>query len=227
MLSLPFSYMSNSSLKNNLVYYWNLDGNSTTSFGNNNGTDTAISYTGTGILSSGATFNGSTSQISLVTRPVTSENADYSISIWVNWNVLKSAFSFNTNFNGTICIGIGQLTSVGNIIFQTITNSGQFNNLDSGIFPATGRWYHIVATYLHNATATLRVMKIYVDGVLCGTTSPIAGTTQGGSNTFVFGKTGAVFFNGKIDEVGTWSKVLNASEVLELYNTGIGRKHPF
>ena len=37
---------------------------------------------------------------------------------------------------------------------------------------------------------------------------------------------GGLYFNGKLDEVGIWSRDLSASEVTELYNAGAGLQYP-
>lgn len=48
-----------------------------------------------------------------------------------------------------------------------------------------------------------------------------------GSGTFYLGQFLGTYADGIIDEAGRWSRVLTASEVLTLYNTGVGMTHPF
>jgi hypothetical protein len=36
-----------------------------------------------------------------------------------------------------------------------------------------------------------------------------------------------LYWDGWIDEVGTWSRALSAAEETELYNAGAGKTHPF
>ena len=53
-------------LRDNIVAYYKLDGNSNDSVGTNNGTDTAITYSvANGKINQGAGYNGSTSKITI------------------------------------------------------------------------------------------------------------------------------------------------------------------
>jgi hypothetical protein len=53
----------------------------------------------------------------------------------------------------------------------------------------------------------------------CGTVEPL--------NLGVFNAVGGAWFNGLIDEVGVWKRVLSPSELTTLYNSGVGNSYPF
>ena len=79
-------------------------------------------------------------------------------------------------------------------------------------------------------------MKIYLNGVQGTTTTTLSGGTGASgisdiSNTsaeLLFGKYGdnTLYFNGKIDAVTIWTKILSQDEVTQLYNSGTGKQYP-
>lgn len=216
--------ITNTNLLTGLTHSYTFEGNSNNYNGTTNGTDTDITYNN-GKIGQCAAFNGSSSFVSFSTKPI-NENADYSISFWCKWTALNNALVFNQNFNGTVCIGVGLITGSGTITFRTIVNGSANVDADSGITPVLGQWYHIVITFTYNVTATLRLQKIYVDGVLKATASPVGGSTQGASNIFYLGRSTA-FFSGLLDELSIWNRVLSDSEAKSLYNGGNGLTNPF
>jgi PKD repeat protein len=107
----------------------------------------------------------------------------------------------------------GQLTfGVWTGFQNTITSPQAYNN---------GQWHHMVATQ-----SSTDGMKLYVDGVLVGTNSQtqaqdytgywrVGGDSDWGGDS--------PFFDGVIDEVAIYSKVLGASSVSSHYTAGGGQ----
>lgn len=96
-------------------------------------------------------------------------------------------------------------------------------------FLAVNTWYHIVYTKTGTTSAW------YINGV---SKTPTANLSTGGLTTSAgyfrigtyAGGTGGVGnrqFDGVIDEVGIWSRVLTSTEVTTLYNSGSGLQYPF
>ncbi len=78
-----------------------------------------------------------------------------------------------------------------------------------------GEWHHIVAT--HTSSTNI----IYVDGVK--ENEEDAGPFDGGSDVFKIGMVlDAWHFDGFVDDVRIYNRVLSQTEVSELYNTGSG-----
>ena len=77
-----------------------------------------------------------------------------------------------------------------------------------------GNWHHVVGTQTGSDT------RIYVDGVLSGTAATTANVTaslfRAGTDVGLFNTS----FNGSIDDVRRYDRVLTPSEVLQLYNAG-------
>lgn len=109
-----------------------------------------------------------------------------------------------------------------------ITNTGGSNNVVTANnfgAPSTGTWYYVVAW--HDAAGN--TINISVNN---GTANSAA-TTLAPSDTAVAttlgGRTGIAtrYWDGRLDEVGFWKRVLTADEKTFLYNGGNGRSHPF
>lgn len=86
----------------------------------------------------------------------------------------------------------------------------------------TGTWHHTCGTWDGSN------MTLYLDGSSVATqnASGIAsGVTSGTQIGASFGPSG--LFDGKIDEVGFWTRELSASEITQLFNGGSGLQYPF
>ncbi len=83
-----------------------------------------------------------------------------------------------------------------------------------------GAWHHIAYTY--NGSSSASGMNLYVDGALSnGYTwfDTLTGSIQNNSSLEIGGRGDGFFFNGLIDEVKIYSRVLSASEVLSEYQS--------
>lgn len=97
----------------------------------------------------------------------------------------------------------------------------------SGVSVATGQWRHVVQTWTSATGAT----KLYVDGALVADQPLAPGTSIPGGGCIVLGQEqdtlcggfdASQAFDGQLDEVGLWNRVLTATEVAALYNGGAG-----
>ena len=83
-------------------------------------------------------------------------------------------------------------------------------------------WHHVVFQW----DTTTQKSKLYVDGVFVGEESiaafgPISDRLSWAAGVNGYG------FNGRIDEIGVWNRVLNDAEITQLYNGGAGKAYPF
>lgn len=103
-------------------------------------------------------------------------------------------------------------------------NSTSFNfTILSNVKLTRSKWYHIAFTIdaLNNSTI------LYVDGNLVGSTNqvPVIPTSSTiTSQIFTIGNHDAANwgFDGKIDDVGVWNRILTAQEINALHNAGVG-----
>lgn len=81
-----------------------------------------------------------------------------------------------------------------------------------------GTWYHLLLTY-DGATVTG-----YLNGKSQGTVSASGNGATGGNSFAIMGRQfdGSGFAVGMVDETGVWNKVLTATEISDLYNSGDG-----
>jgi hypothetical protein len=139
-----------------------------------------------------------------------------SISIWMN---LESVTHASKDFTAVdCCTGSGaggfvlkfnHTTGVLYFTFGTETNKASTSAL------SIATWYHIVATW--NTSRK----EIFVNGVSVGANETDETMTAGGTNFRVGTDFNNVSnFDGIIDELGIWSRVLTQTEITNLYNSG-------
>ena len=114
-------------------------------------------------------------------------------------------------------------------VFSFGTGGGYRDIRSSTEILATNRW-HFIAFTTPDRLATVSEIKLYVDGVQVGTTDASSGTF-GVANTLATGNTLNIgrrpgtsghdlHFNGLVDDVRLFHRVLSASEIAALYVRG-------
>lgn len=163
-------------------------------------------------------FNGSTDYI-IKTSPVSmpSGNGVYTITLWAMFHSIGGG-------QHRIVLGMGDIESTKRVLAITTQASGS-NNLwvahwgadwDTGFTLSLNTWYHFAVEY--NGTNE----KLYVNGEYYA---------QGGSNTFNLSPDPLVIggsdfydplpngpFDGKVDDVRIYTRVLSTDEITEIYN---------
>lgn len=215
------------SLKNDLVCYYKMEGNSNDSVGSKNGTDVSILYsTDYGKVLQGAAVITNGGYIQL---PDTAKGGNsMSMSIWVYPTIgSKAIYSESESAYANL-----DITTDEAITFHVKTSTASYVSFNSptGSCPI-GRWNHIVRTY----NATTGYLKGYINGV--EVVSQLIGGNQSYNNTpnnnvlgtynQGAGPTVGAPLLGYIDEVGIWSRALTQEEVTQLYNSGSGLQYPF
>ena len=146
---------------------------------------------------------------------------EYSISVWFHPDTVTGTSSYiildrNTE-NTYFSYGLEILP----------THELRFSSWSStyleirGIYINYGKWYHVVVT------VGTKEAKLYLNGILQATKSVLISETPGSGLTIggyygAYGFEKANFFEGKIDEIGIWNRVLTNQEVNNLYNNGEG-----
>ena len=230
-------------LTDNIVAYWKLDessGNASDSSGSgltltNVGT---LTY-GTGKINNGGNF---TATKYLDGGDILDfERTDaFSISAWYKTTSLTTQsiitkHGLTSPYSGWSLRlyqlgGSGHLKAIFQLSNNAVSNANILNietnedNFDSADF------VHIVVTYSGNSLAS--GVKIYLNNdeqtlitnaqtlsasILNDISLNIGSRADGGGNQF----------EGMIDEVGVWSRILTSDEVAELYNSGDGLQYPF
>lgn len=206
-------------LVDNLVAYYKLDTDWTDVLATYNATNTSSTITTGGIIGSCANLSGS-GQYFRSPAPVGTNGA---ISVW---------FQF-TSFVDSMVLGLSDVGVSDYLRIRPYTNTDiQFTVQDdnvNAVVPALGTtWHNAVITWSSSVA-----WKCYLDGNLVGTGVGVKNPTAAFTIPFGVLSDGAsiwsspFYFNGKLDEVGIWSRFLGATDVTELWNSGAGKPYPF
>ena len=143
--------------------------------------------------------------------------AQFTMECWVNWTSIVANAGLLSNWitpNGPM---LWLQSSPIRVSFRVNTTE-----LDSGLTPVAGQWYHFVGTYDGTSRA------IYANGTLRnGPTSGITPTASG--SALVFGAYNDILtpkfwpVNGKVADCAVYQRALTAAEVLAHYAAGCGR----
>jgi hypothetical protein len=185
---------------------------------------TIISSTSSGKLCTGFNFNGAAGTYVSVPHNAKLNQPYVSVAAWVrhsaaafkNWEAIlaKGDSTYRLHLNGGC--SINGVTTANAFTFGF--NGGCGNaDLNSGVVPVAGQWYHVVGTY-DGAT-----IKIFVNGVLQNSQS--LATTIGtnafplylGENSQATGRN----WSGDIDEIKVFDRALPDTEVLAMYNNEV------
>jgi len=230
LLCLFLAVPVHAALTDNLVSYWKFDGDATDSVGSNDGTvNGATNSASYGKINQGYSFDGLNDN--LIRNNEINSNQAYSVSVWFKTSSNNNMYFFDDGcaYRGGkrgIVIGINN----GDMFYFANRNSYQDYVSSTGLTGYNdGNWHLIVLTWTGDGTSN--GMKIYMDGSTTpnyqATTSSISSSTQ--VNSFNLGSLtdSSVYYNGDLDEVGIWSRVLTSTEVSQLYNAGSGLQYPF
>lgn len=203
---------------NRLVGWWPFDGNANDKSGNGfNGTVlNAISTTDRfGDINKAYSFNNATGGI--VINNILAIDSIYSISCWVNSNVpIGSQARFISNDWSNCGEFVVYQNNPGTFGFgtnQTCSSNVEVNNDTIHL----NSWYHVTAI------RNLDSIKLYINGVLASSDFNNSQNSNIANKLFIGGDPFQPlgFFNGKIDDLGIWSRALTSQEVSNLYTGNI------
>ena len=188
----------------------------------NNGTVYGAEYTTdrNGQSNKAMDFDGSTDYIKRNNTAVLSfgSSQDFSISTWFNTSNAPSYTAIVGKKWSWIATGAGYGISMEDgQVKAVISDSTDLTTSVSGTTYNDGEWHHVVATFDRSGS-----QRLYVDDVLKDTDS-ISAVDDVGNSTMYIGRWaidswgGYTFFNGSIQDVRIYNKVLSATEIGELY----------
>lgn len=213
---------------NGLVGYWPFTGNANDQSVNlNNGFVSGALLTSDRFSSpnSAYNFNGTSDYISVPNNPTLSGFNDMSISVWVKMNQFSGIQTFVSKWFYNLNCGGNSDTYALALVSNSIASATNNNNVAAFYAPQNltnadlNVWKHIVFV----SNAALSYHAIYINGVLSGTTS-VPGTICNSTNALIFGAAIPTFrwFNGGLDDIGIWNRVITPCEIQQLYTAGSG-----
>ncbi len=234
-------------LRNGLVGHWTFDGKdiySTTAFdssGNNNrGTLTNGPAISLGKIGQALNFDNSDDYVQIAQSASLNDLGPMTISAWIKPNsigegslgkiVLKGDTGIAANdwqlfLNSGVSAGPCNSTPTNVFMFQVQNSAGlpYATKCSANSSITYGDWQHIVLTW--DGTGGTNGAKLYKNGTELSYLS--SNGTEGGSRTsetgtLYIGNRGAAdrTFDGSIDDVRIYNRVLSADEVYQLYNQG-------
>jgi uncharacterized protein (TIGR02145 family) len=208
---------------NGLVGWWPFNGNANDESGNgNNGTVNGATLTSDrfGIANSSYLFDGMNDWINMPSGSSTSLNitSNFTLSFWFKTTQGTNAglIGFGDNLNGNG----GYLVAIGN---------GTVNNPNGKLTAMTGvNWYtganQVIDNKWHFASVVLNLNSLtfiidnVIDASFSGAQPPVS---FNGLRAIAARNNGlAGYFNGQIDDIGTWNRALTQQEITNLYNAG-------
>lgn len=179
-----------------------------------------------GLLLSGVRIQGNNPNYSYLVYNGNNQlikDTPFTVSMWAYFNDVNTLQTFFTSRMFDFEVNNGFLR----VRFNT---SGGTNYTTSLNTIQTGKWYHLLFTYDLDYSSNY-YHKFYVDGVLQGqATQNLLVLRASYANKFVLGadidSIVVTQFNGILDCFGIWDRSLNeGSEILDLYNSGLGYEY--
>ena len=227
-------------LINGMASYYKFDGDLTDCVGPINGTNNNTSDVLTGKINHARSFTGNNNCYvetgSYSGFEYLHNGSDFTISVWVKHNSnlpTNNSYHILGNTIGMDRRGIWFSVAANDVYFYVgrpnpypVVSNQWLDVLSSN----TEQWNHLVVT--HDGTLSSNQYTLYVNGVNKGTASRVNSYSTGQSFYSMkigINKTDGTIqpFLGEIDELGFWTRCLEATEVNELYNFGAGRQYPF
>jgi hypothetical protein len=234
-----YSSLYSNTLMTGIIGLWHLDevaGTSTASSvidrsgNNNNGTPSSMTFGVPGKLSTAASFNGTSSAITISQTNLPTGNSPFTCSVWIKTTQstasgYPSLFSYGTPSTGagiffSLCNNSDGNCNPGGTLAGRAMIGPYGNSLGSNVAVNDGVWHHIVATYDGS------VYTLYVDGVNSGSKAMTTNLAYSATPTIGYGGglyASMQYFNGSMDEFAIWSRALASSEVNQLYRRGANR----
>jgi hypothetical protein len=216
------------SLPANIVSYWKLDEKTSGSYDdyvvNNNGSSTASPVPIAGIVGGAQQFNGTTSKIDVTAGSAfnIAANGSFSVEFWYKGSTIPAAFKcivgrYIPETGAKWYAGISANDGCAYFYMQTGGSSAAVK----GIKITDGNWHHVAAAR-NGSKATL---KLYVDGVLCGSASKTFTTGFTSSSACLnigwLSAMSVFSLNGALDEVAFYNAELSSDVVDAHYKNGL------
>lgn len=224
---------ASSTLNDSLISYWKLDETSGTRVDSEptgtaqNLTDNnTVGYTN-GVISNAADFELANTET--LTRSdsedLSTGNTSFSVSGWFK----KESQSANKSLIGRFgtsaatreyLIRVNGGTEVLDVLMQE--NGGSLKTVSCTNFGATSQDVWMFFAVIYNSSA--QTLSVSINNGTPNTLSNVTATADTAETTYIGGRASSSdYHDGLIDEVGFWKKVLSASEITELYNSGAGK----
>jgi len=221
LIFLVCSGLVSADLTTDLINYYPFDYNATNIVGSNSGSVSGAILT-SGLINDAYIFDGVNDRITFSSQLAPSSGS-YSINLWIYARQTNEA-----SFSDYIYFDRGsnmyqRIALKSNLLYLSKTdNSGNWQDITSSYTNISG-WNMV--SLLFNSTDS----KIYgfINSENVGIIASGIHTSSVLSSLGCHATDNNYCYNGSIDEVGIWSRLLTDDELTELYNSGAGLQYPF
>jgi hypothetical protein len=214
-----------------LVAWWQGEGNANDQMSASHGTIVSnVTFT-TGVVGQAFSFDGATGYIA---TPYTQSSVTaYSVSAWIRTTDATPSNTVIVQDRGSgsgisLTLGVGSPYAGAGRVFFLADSTNTALGIHSATTVNDGIWHHVVGTWSAPAASGVNPSQftLYIDGIAeteivqqttGSTTSPLTGL---GGLRIGHHEAWNTFFNGDIDEVQLYNRVLTATEVADSYNAG-------
>lgn len=220
-----------------LVGHWTLDDLSGTTAADSSGTgnigtltnfDTPPAWTSSGIVDSSLIFDGTDDRI-LVPHDasIAFRNVTLTLATWFHLDSAMTNGEIQTFFIKNGSAGYNPrfelyYSNATDYIVRFIPSSGGAGVRSSSTIATdiTGEWHHAAITF----DPTSGAYQFYIDGVAdtSGTVGTPGGYANGAGNLIIGANSSSTFFDGRLDDMRMYTRVLSATEINAIHKLGIG-----
>jgi len=169
-------------------------------------------------------FNGVDGYIDILdNKKLRLSSTDFTISTWVYENKISDSYispilskrNGVSNNSGYIFHTIGNSNSYGSPgILSYQVSGGDDPRANSYQVIPTHQWTHCLITYDFNSN----IMKVFIDGILNSISSVPTTNRFSDRNLMIGGDIDGDIFDGKLDDIRIYDRMLSDDEILSLYN---------
>lgn len=169
-------------------------------------------------------FDGSDDYVSTGYSYDATVTPNFSMSFWI-----KTTSTALFKFPVAMQTGGGNYTNAVAMIYgtQLLINDRTGWNFGTNTSINNGNWHNIIVTASYSGNTTSGTsLNMYLDGNL---TPDLTSATMGtGTNSYLSGDLymgsydgAGEFFNGNVDEVAVWQRILSSADITAIYNSGV------
>jgi len=219
----------------NMTAWWPADGTAEDLVGDNDGTAIGATFV-SGMVDQAFSFDGNDDYLSVPDDPSLRATSEITFEFWVNFNTLpsgpfSSSLAICEKDNDYVLSWRADTQRLELSFFDTLASPGYRIGANILLADITGVWHHIAITSANSVGQPTAEFHFYLDGVEepnfpnVNSPSVLGGWNTGASGELYIGRrtqisSGELYFDGIIDELTIFDRMLDPSEIAEIHAAG-------